>query len=131
MAKIAFVSQEVDDLCDSPIVKESVIANSDVKILLDQSKFQNRFDKIQSLLGITDKQKAEILSINRGHAPGRPYKDLWIGLGPTQSHVYRLEVSPEECWVYTSDQAEKLKLEQSVLKYGTFQQAIEALARST
>ncbi|HWB94997.1 MAG TPA: TraG family conjugative transposon ATPase [Puia sp.] len=127
MGKLALVSQEVEDIADSPIIKQAIINNADCRILLDQSKFQNNFDQIQSLLGITAKQKAEILSINRGHDPGRPYKDLWIGLGPTRSHVYRLEVSPEEYWAYTSDQAEKLKLEEYLHQYGTYPQAIQAL----
>ena len=129
MGKLALVSQEIEDIVESPIVKQAILNNSDTRILLDQSKFQNRFDDIQSLLGLTTKQKAEILSINRGHDLGRPYKDLWIGLGPIHSHVYRLEVSPEEYWVYTSDQAEKVRLEEYVRKYGGIQAAVNAIVR--
>jgi conjugation system TraG family ATPase len=94
MGKLALVSQDVEDIVDSPIIKQAVINSSDIKILLDQSKFQNRFTEIQSLLGISDKQKAEILSINKGHEPGPIYKDCWIGLGPVWSRVFRLETSP-------------------------------------
>lgn len=129
MGKLALVSQEVEDIIDSPIVKQAIINNSDTRILLDQSKFQNRFDAIQALLGLSGKQKAEVLSINRGHDPGRPYKDLWIGLGPVVSHVYRLEVSPEEYWVYTSDQGEKLRLEEYIRRHGDLITAVEAMAR--
>jgi hypothetical protein len=129
MGKLALVSQEIEDMIESPIVKQAIINNSDTRILLDQSKFQNRFDAIQALLGLTEKQKAEILSINRGHEPGRAYKDLWIGLGPAVSHVYRLEVSPEEYWVYTTEQSEKLRMEEYVRKYGGVKEGVERLVR--
>jgi len=128
MGKLALVSQEVEDIISSPIIKQAIINNSDCKILLDQSKFQNRFDEIQSLLGISDKQKAEILSINKGHEPGRVYKDCWIGLGPSHSRVYRLETSLEEYLAYTSDQGEKVRIEEYAEKYGSFQRGIEVLA---
>jgi conjugation system TraG family ATPase len=128
MGKLALVSQEVDDIVSSPIIKQAIINNSDCKILLDQSKFQNRFDDIQNLLGISDKQKAEILSINKGHEPGRVYKDVCICLGPSQSKVYRLEVSLEEYLAYTSDQGEKVRIEQSAKDNGGMERGIEVLA---
>jgi len=126
--KLALVSQEVDDMVNSPIIRQAIINNSDTKILLDQSKFANKFDEIQELLGITEKQKAEILSINKAHDPGRVYKDCWICLGPSHSRVYRLETSLEEYLSYTSDQAEKVRIEGYAEKYGSFQKGIEALA---
>ena len=58
------VTQEVDDIISSPVVKETIINNSDCKILLDQRKYQNKFDQIQNLLGLTDKERSQILSIN-------------------------------------------------------------------
>ena len=54
------VTQEVEDIISSPIVKESIINNSDCKILLDQRKYLNKFDQIQTLLGLTDKEKGQI-----------------------------------------------------------------------
>ena len=67
------VTQEVEDIISSPVVKEAIINNSDCKILLDQRKFMNRFDAIQSLLGLTDKEKAQILSV--GNLFSRRYRD--------------------------------------------------------
>ena len=90
------VTQEVDDIISSPVVKESIINNSDCKILLDQRKYMNKFDAIQSLLGLTEKEKSQILSINMANNPSRLYKEVWIGLGGTQSAVYATEVSAEE-----------------------------------
>jgi len=128
MGKLALVSQEVEDMISSPIIKQAIINNSDIKILLDQSKFANRFDEIQALLGLSDKQKAEILSINKGHDADRPYKDCWIGLGPAHSRVYRLETSLEEYLAYTSDQGEKVRLEEYAARHGGWRAGIEALA---
>ena len=85
------VTQEVDDIISSPVVKETIINNSDCKILLDQRKYQNKFDQIQNLLGLTDKERSQILSINLANAANRRYKEVWIGLGGTQSAVYATE----------------------------------------
>ena len=104
------VTQEVDDIISSPVVKETIINNSDCKILLDQRKYMNRFDQIQELLGLTDKEKAQILSINMANNPNRNYKEVWIGLGGTQSAVYATEVSPEEYLAYTTEETEKMQV---------------------
>ena len=69
------VTQEVDDIISSPIVKESIINNADCKILLDQRKYLSKFDGIQRLLGLTDKERAQILSINLSNDPKRLYKE--------------------------------------------------------
>ena len=106
------VTQEIDDIISSPVVKESIINNSDCKILLDQRKYMNKFDSIQALLGLTDKEKAQILSINMNNHPSRRYKEVWIGLGGVQSAVYATEVSAEEYLTYTTEETEK----QEVLK---------------
>lgn len=90
------VTQEVEDIISSPIVKGTIINNSDCKILLDQRKYMNKFDEIQALLGLTDKERAQILSINMANNPSRKYKEVWIGLGGSQSAVYATEVSLEE-----------------------------------
>ena len=90
------VTQEVDDIISSPIVKESIINNADCKILLDQRKYLSKFDGIQRLLGLTDKERAQILSINLSNDPKRRYKEVWIGLGGVQSAVYATETSVEE-----------------------------------
>jgi conjugation system TraG family ATPase len=112
------VTQEVDDIISSPIVKESIINNSDCKILLDQRKYQNKFDQIQSLLGLTDKERAQILSINLANHPSRLYKEVWIGLGGTQSAVYATEVSPQEYYTYTTEETEKMELFEMVGRCG-------------
>ena len=87
------VTQEVEDIISSPVVKQAIINNSDCKILLDQSKYQNKFDLIQELLGLTEKEKALVLSINKANDPTQKYKEVFISLGGVLSKVYRTEVS--------------------------------------
>jgi conjugation system TraG family ATPase len=111
------VTQEVDDIIQSPVIKDAIINNSDCKILLDQSKYQNKFDLIQKLLGLTDKEKAMILSINRANDPSRTYKEVFIGLG-SHSQVFRTEVSLEEYLTYTTEEKEKMRIEELCLLHG-------------
>ena len=101
------VTQEVDDIISSPVVKEAIINNSDCKILLDQRKYMNKFDAIQDLLGLTDKERGQILSINMANNPSRLYKEVWIGLGGTQSAVYATEVSAEEYLTFTTEEPKR------------------------
>ena len=125
------VTQEVDDIISSPVVKETIINNSDCKILLDQRKYQNKFDQIQNLLGLTDKERSQILSINLANAANRLYKEVWIGLGGTQSAVYATEVSAEEYLCYTTEETEKLELTRLTEKLGgNIELAIKQLAES-
>ncbi len=123
------VTQEVDDIISSPVVKESIINNSDCKILLDQRKYMNKFDQIQALLGLTEKEKSQILSINMANNPSRLYKEVWIGLGGTQSAVYATEVSAEEYLAYTTEETEKVEVYRLAEKLGDdIEAAIRQLA---
>lgn len=112
------VTQEVEDIISSPIVKQAIINNSDCKILLDQSKYQNKFDQIQELLGLTEKEKALVLSVNKANDPTKKYKEVFISLGGMLSKVYRTEVSLEEYLAYTTEQSEKMRLFQHAEKFG-------------
>ena len=124
------VTQEVDDIISSPIVKESIINNADCKILLDQRKYLSKFDGIQRLLGLTDKERAQILSINLSNDPKRRYKEVWIGLGGVQSAVYATETSVEEYLTYTTEESEKMQVMELAGKLGgDIEAAIQQLAR--
>ena len=122
------VTQEVDDIISSPVVKEAIINNSDCKILLDQRKYMNKFDAIQDLLGLTDKERGQILSINMANNPSRLYKEVWIGLGGTQSAVYATEVSAEEYLTFTTEETEKMEVIALAEKLGSIKSAIKQLA---
>ncbi len=129
--EVVTVTQEVQDIISSPIVKEAIINNSDCKILLDQRKFMNRFDAIQDLLGLTDKERSQILSINMSNAPARKYKEVWIGLGGVRSAVYATEVSKSEYLAYTTEESEKIEVQRLAESLGgDMEMAIRQLAES-
>lgn len=123
------VTQEVEDIISSPVVKQAIINNSDCKILLDQSKYQNKFDQIQELLGLTDKEKTLVLSVNKANDPTKKYKEVFISLGGMLSKVYRTEVSVEEYLAYTTEQKEKEKVREYAKRFsGDIRKGIAALA---
>lgn len=125
------VTQEVEDIISSPVVKQAIINNSDCKILLDQSKYQNKFDQIQELLGLTEKEKALVLSVNKSNDPTKKYKEVFISLGGMLSKVYRTEVSLEEYLAYTTEQTEKVKLMEYAAKFdGDIRKGIAAMAEN-
>jgi conjugation system TraG family ATPase len=121
------VTQEVEDIISSPVVKQAIINNSDCKILLDQSKYQNKFGQIQELLGLTEKEKALVLSINKANDPAKKYKEVFISLGGVLSKVYRTEVSPEEYLAYTTEEKEKIKVQAAAQKFGSIEKGIASL----
>ncbi|MDB5198732.1 MAG: conjugative transposon TraG-like protein [Chitinophagaceae bacterium] len=124
------VTQDVEDIISSPVVKQAIINNSDCKILLDQSKYQNKFDQIQELLGLTEKEKALVLSINKANDPTKKYKEVFISLGGILSRVYRTEVSPEEYLAYTTEEKEKIKVQQAAERFGgDIEKGIEFLTK--
>ena len=100
------VTQEVDDVISSPVIRDAIINNADTRILLDMSKFRNKFQSISDTLGLSEFQKEQILSINKNLPAGRKLKEVFIGLG-SYSQVYALEVSNPEYFCYTSEQGEK------------------------
>lgn len=122
------VTQEVEDIVSSPVVKQAIINNSDCKILLDQSKYQNKFEQIQQLLGLTEKEKALVLSINKANDPLRKYKEVFISLGGVLSKVYRTEVSPEEYLAYTTEEKEKMRVQAYAAQHGSIEKGIQILA---
>ncbi len=119
------VTQELNDVIDSPIVKEAIINNSDVKILLDQSKFKDRYDDIAAILGLTPIQKHQIFTINAlNNKEGRNYfKEVWICRGQ-ESDVFGVEEPPECYWAYTTERIEKEALKIYLHHYGSMQDAI-------
>ena len=130
-ASVGVVTQEIQDIIGSEIVKEAIINNSDVVMLLDQSKFKERFDEIRKILGLTEVDCKKIFTINRlENKDGRSFfREVFIRRGTT-SGVYGV-VEPHECYMtYTTERAEKeaLKLYKKELRC-SHQEAIEAYCR--
>lgn len=91
------VTQELKDITSSPIIKDSIVENSGVKILLDQTKYVNRFEELA------------------GHDAGR---EVFFNLGNKKSFVMRLEVSPEERIAFSSAKKDKIRLAAAVERSG-------------
>ena len=130
-ASVGVVTQEIQDIVGSPIVKEAIINNSDVIMLLVQSKFKERFDEIKAILGLTEVDCRKIFTINRlENKEGRSFfREVFIRRGQNAA-VFGVE-EPHECYMtYTTERAEKeaLKLYKRELKC-SHQQAIEAYCR--
>lgn len=119
------VTQELNDVIDSPIVKDAIINNSDVKVLLDQTKFKDRYDEIAAILGLTQIQRQQIFTVNSlNNREGRNYfKEVWICRGQN-SDVYGVEEPPECYWAYTTERTEKEALKIYLSYYGNMQEAI-------
>lgn len=130
-ASVGVVTQEIQDIIGSEIVKEAIINNSDVVMLLDQSKFRERFDNIKAILGLTDVDCRKIFTINRlDNKDGRSFfREVFIRRGSTSS-VYGVEESHECYMTYTTERAEKDALKLYKAELGcSHQEAIERYCR--
>lgn len=118
-AMVGVVTQEIQDIVSSPIVKEAIISNSEVFMLLDQAKFKDKFDDIQKTLALTPNDCMKIFTINRlDNRDGRsPFKEVFIKRGG-EGNVFGVE-EPIQCYMaYTTNKIEKeaLKLYKRELK---------------
>ena len=124
------VTQELKDITSSPIIKDSIVENSGVKILLDQTKYLNRFEVLASELSLSEDDKSMVLSLNRLKIPGASGREVFFNLGNKKSFVMRLEVSPEERIAFSSAKKDKERLAKAVEKSGgSYIKAIKKLVR--
>ncbi len=116
------ITQELADLISSPIVKDTIINNSDIKILMDMRKFMHKFDKIQDVLGFSDKGKTITLSVNKDE------REILIDIAGMITKVYKNELCQEEYYAYTTDGKERVEVLQYIAQYnGNIEEAIAAL----
>jgi conjugation system TraG family ATPase len=123
------VTQELKDIVSSPIIKDTILENSAVKILLDQTRYMNRFDALADYMSLDEDDKAMVLSLNRyrkGVAAGR---EVYFNLGNRKSFVMRLEVSSEERIAFSSQKRDKVRLAKEVAKTGSYVKAIRNLTK--
>lgn len=116
------ITQELDDLISSPVIKDAIINNADIKILMDMRKFLNKFDKLQDVLGLSDKGKTILLSVNKDD------REIFIDIGGQIQKVYRNELCKEEYWAYTTEGKDRVKVLEAAEQYGSMQAGIAALA---
>ena len=122
------VTQQVSDIISSPIIKDAILSNSPVKILLDQRSNAASLESIASLLGLSPLEQALVRSVGRDLPEDALYREVFITLGGKRSGVYALEVSPEEALIYESDKVAKRPLLEAARKGGSIIAAARALA---
>ena len=124
------VTQELNDITSSPIIKDTIVENSGVKILLDQTKYVNKFDELAAVLGLSEDDKGMVLSMNRLRLPGAAGREVFFNLGNKKSFVMRLEVSREEQIAFSSQKRDKERLAAAVAKSGgSYIKAIKKLVK--
>ncbi|MEJ2880392.1 TraG family conjugative transposon ATPase [Pedobacter sp. GR22-6] len=125
--EIIEVTQSLSDVIGNPILKDCIISESDTVILLDQSKFKDKYDEIAALLSISDTERKKIFTINQlDNKAGRGrFKEVYIRRGKT-GEVYATEVSIYQYLCYTTEKPEKMAVESYVQHYGSYPEALEA-----
>lgn len=117
------ITQELDDLVSSPIIKDAIINNADIKILMDMKKYLNKFDQLQDVLGLSEKGKAILLSVNKDN------REIFIDLGGQEMKVYKNELCPEEYYAYTTEGSERVEVAEYADKLGSIEEGIKALVK--
>ena len=118
------ITQELDDLISSPVIKDAIINNADIKILMDMRKFQGKFDKLQDTLGLSDKGKTILLSVNKDN------REIFVDIGGQDMKVYRNELCPEEYYAYTTEGKERVKVREYAQRYGSMEAGIAELIKA-
>jgi conjugation system TraG family ATPase len=119
------ITQELDDLISSPIIKDAIINNADVKILMDMRKFQGKIEQLQDVLGMSEKGKTILLSVKKEN------REIFIDIGGQVTKVYKNGLCPEEYYAYTTEGKERVRLMELAAEHGSMQKGIEALVRET
>jgi conjugation system TraG family ATPase len=117
----AFVTQELDDLVSSPIIKDAIVSNCDIKILMDMRKFAGKFNEIQATLGLSEKAKTILFSVNKED------REIYIDIGGQRMKVVRNELSPEEYFAYTTKGGERVKVREYAERLGGMEKGITAM----
>jgi conjugation system TraG family ATPase len=115
------ITQELDDLINSPIIKDAIINNADIKIMMDMRKFMHKFDKLQDTLGASDKAKTMMLSVNKDN------REISIDIGGQVVKVYKNELCPEEYYAFTTEGMERVEVREYATRYGSMEKGISAL----
>lgn len=125
--EIIEVTQELDDMLGNPIVKDSIINNSDTVVLLDQNKFKDNYNEIASLLSINETERRKIFTINQlDNTENRSrFKEVYIRRGAV-GEVYGVEVSLHQYLTYTTEKPEKSAVENYTNRFGSYQDGLDA-----
>jgi conjugation system TraG family ATPase len=117
------ITQELEDLINSPIIKDAIINNADIKVLMDMRKFQGKIEKLQDVLGMNEKGKTILLSVNKDN------REIFIDIGGQLMKVFKNELCPEEYYAYTTEGKERVTVKEYADKYGSMEKGIEMLVK--
>jgi len=117
------ITQELEDLISSPIIKDAIINNADIKILMDMRKFQGKIEKLQDALGMSEKAKTILLSVNKDQ------REILIDIGGQVTKVFKNELCPEEYYAYTTEGRERVKVLELAALHGSMEKGIEAMVK--
>ncbi len=123
---VGVVTQEVEDIISSEVVKSAILNNSEITILLDQTKLKDRFDDIKQLLGLPDTECSKIWTINNLDNKNNRgfFSEVYIKRG-SYGEVFGVEESPQSYMAYTTEKVEKEALNKYQDKYQDISLAIE------
>jgi conjugation system TraG family ATPase len=124
------VTQEIEDIISSPVVRNTIINNTDLKILPDQGKLGERFDQLQKALGLSDHEKAAAASVNKSLQPGRKYKEAAFCYANGPCQVYAIETSLEEYLAFTSEETERVLVDRYAAQEGGMENGIRRLSNA-
>lgn len=120
------VTQELEDIISNPVVKQSIINNSDIICLLDQSKFKDKYEEIANLLSLNQIDQRQIFTINQlNNKEGRNrFNEVFIKRG-NFGNVFGVEVSMHEYFTYTTERIEKDSVGYYLQLYSDFKTALD------
>lgn len=120
------VTQELEDIISNEVVKNSIVNNSDIICLLDQTKFKDNYEEIAQLLSLSDVEKKKIFTINQlQNREGRNrFNEVYIKRG-AKGQVFGVEVSLHEYFTFTTERIEKDTVGYYQKIYGNFQEALD------
>lgn len=102
---IGVISQEIDDLLKSNVIGEAIIQNTDIKILMDLRNYENDIQKVVKSFKVSEKDLAQIFSINKRPFERPKFNEMAVILGKT-CKVYGVEVSREAYALFTTEPSE-------------------------
>lgn len=117
------ITQEVDDVMNSPVIRDAIVANTDIKIFMDMRKFLHKFGKLQEALGLSEKGKVQMLSVNKEN------REILIDIGGKEICVFKNELCPEEYFAFTTEGKERVKVMEYAQRFGSMERGIEELTK--
>ena len=119
------ITQELDDILTSDVIRETILQNSDIKILMSQDGNRNTFEKVSGPLGLTRTDVNLVLSMAGKESRSR---DVFIKWGSARSGVYTVEACPEQLWAFESNLQKKEPLLRAARVTGSMLSAIRMMA---